>query len=467
MAEQFDLAKEIAEIQDPKALRVIAYLLERIRILEEKVAELSKNSTTSSKPPSSDITKPFHEQRQPGKRNIGAQPRHKGSAREMLPPEQVDRTEELSIDNCPDCGVKFDQTSEPEILVQQTIELREKPVEVVEYHRHGRWCDKCQAMHYAPLPSGVIEGQLCGPRLQALIGYMKGNLGASYTELSQFCTDVLGVTVSRGMICNVVSRVNQALAKPYEELSEQISQEKALNIDESGWRDSGSQYWVWLFCTELVAFFAVEASRGSKVLRKILGDTFDGAIISDFYSAYVSYASLKQQFCLAHLIRDIKFLTTLPDKATKEFGEKMLAYFKLLFRHWHARDQLPQEVFLRRCDKLQRRIFTFLLSEHVPKGRATTMKKRLMKHWDSLFRFVREPTLYQPTNNLAERTLRHLVRIRRQTQGSRSEWGRSWCGRILTVIATCRKQNRSAWTFIHQAVLAKNFGSNYPSLSPA
>lgn len=466
MVEQFDLEKEISEIRDPKALRVIAYLLEEIRILKEKVSQLEKNSSTSSKPPSSDITKPAHEQRQPGERKAGGQPRHKGMSRKLLPAEEVDRTEPLPISNCPECGGALNQTAAPEIIVQQTIELIEQPVEVVEYHRHGRWCSKCGIMHYAPLPPGVIEGRLCGPRLQALIAYMKGNLGASYTELSQFCIDVLGVTVSRGMICDVVARVSQALEQPYQGLSEQITQEKVLNIDETGWRDSGTQHWVWLFCTNLVAFFIIQPSRGSKVLKKILGETFDGAIISDFYSAYVSYANIKQQFCLAHLIRDIKFLTTLPDAPTKEFGEDVLLFFRRIFHHWHARDQMPEAVFMRRCEKLQRRLITWLTSVEVPKGKATTMKKRLIKHSASFFRFTRQPNLYQPTNNLAEQTLRPLVRIRRQTQGSRSEWGRAWCSHVMTVIATCRKQHRSAWTFIHQAVLAKNFGTNFPSLLP-
>jgi transposase len=464
MAEQFELEKEISEIQDPKALRVIAYLLERIRILEEKVAELSKNSSTSSKPPSSDITKPLSEQRQPGERKAGGQARHSGKYRRMLPPEKVDETVPLRIETCPDCGHGLELDPEP--MIQQVVELPDKPIQVHEYHLFGGRCSQCGKVHYAPLPAGVIAGQFFGPRLQALLGYLKGNLGASYTELSQFCADVLAVPVSRGMICNVISRVSQALDKPYQELGAQIRREKVLNIDESGWRDSGAKYWVWLFCTQLIAFFVIQRSRGCKVLKEILGETFSGAIVSDFYSAYVSYANLTQQFCLAHLIRDIKFLTTLPDIATKEFGEKMLAYFQLLFRHWHARDQMPGDVFVRRCEKLQRRIFTFLVSGTIPKGQATTMKKRLVKHWKSLFRFVRDPTLYQPTNNLAEQTLRPIIRIRRQTQGSRSEWGRAWCSRIMTVIASCRKQKRSAWTFIYQAVQAQNFGSNFPSLLP-
>ena len=201
MVEQFDLEKEISEIKDPKALGVIAYLLQRIQVLEEKIARLEKNSSTSSKPPSSDITKPERDQRRPGERKIGGQPRHRGKQRDLLPPEKVNHVVPLTIEACPDCGATLEVPQEPDELVTQTVELPEKPIDVTEYHRHGRWCSGCGKMHYAPLPEGVIEGQLFGPRLQALIAYMKGNLGASYTELLQFCAEVLGLDVSRGMLC--------------------------------------------------------------------------------------------------------------------------------------------------------------------------------------------------------------------------------------------------------------------------
>ena len=80
------------------------------------------------------------------------------------------------------------------------------------------------------------------------------------------------------------------------------------------------------------------------------------------------------------------------------------------------------------------------------------MKKRLVKTWESLFRFVEEPALYQPTNNLAEQTIRAVVRIRNNTQGTRSEWGRIWNSRIFSVLATCKKQRRSPFHFILGAI---------------
>jgi transposase len=436
-------------------------LSQKVTALEAEVARLKKDSSTSSKPPSSDIVKPLKDQRQPGKRKIGGQPGHSGKTRTLLPPEQVDEVVPHVVELCPDCGAMLtvDATADP--IVQQVVELLEKPVKVWEHQLLGCWCDKCRVLHYAPSP--IQDGQLLGPRLQALVGYMKGNLGASFTELKDFFDDVLKLPVSRGMLCQVVQRVSNCLRVPYEEVEQQLPQEPAINIDETGWRDNGKGFWVWLFCTETIAFFSIHASRGSKVLRAVLGETFGGAITSDFYSAYVSYTGGVQQFCLAHLIRDIKFLTTLPDSATKKFGTIVLAHFRRLFRLWNARDQMPVEVLHKKCNRLRRRLFTFLHSEKVPEGGAK-MKKRLVRYWKSLFRFVEQPQLYQPTNNRAEQNLRHAVRLRRQTQGSRSPWGRDWAARIMTVIVSCRRQKRSPWEFICDAIIAQRTATPPPSL---
>ena len=240
----FDLQKEISEITDPKALRIIMHLLKKIEVLEGKVAQLEKNSSNSSKPPSSDITKPQSEQRQPGKRKIGGQPKHVGKTRELLPPEKVDKVESLELkeNNCRSCGVCFTGDEERKVLIQQTIELIENPIEVTEYRRDGCECNMCGVTTYAQLPVGVVEDELCGPRLQALLAYMKGNHGASYTDLEQFCQDVLGFEISRGTLCAIMKRVSQSLEMPYTELSSYIKTVESINIDESGWKDSGSRY---------------------------------------------------------------------------------------------------------------------------------------------------------------------------------------------------------------------------------
>jgi|LakMenE18May11ns_1017448.scaffolds.fasta_scaffold9846889_1 transposase len=469
MSDEFDLKSELSRIKDREALevveRIVAHFTARISKLEQQVAELSRNSSTSSKPPSSDITKPRSEQRRPGERQRGGQPGRDGKARVRFEKHEIDRTEELSLSHCPDCGEALSEEKQ-DVVIHQIIELPEKPVEVLEYHQVGKECRNCQAYQYKRLPEGVVEGQLFGVRFQALIGYMKGAFGVSYTELERFCCDVLKIKVSRGMLCNVVDRNSAALEVPYEELKDSIPQQKQLNIDETGWRDSGKGHWVWVFCNKLIAFFTISTSRGSQVLKSVLGDNFAGALTTDFFSAYISYASEKQQFCLAHLIRDIKFLTMLPDTETQVFGKKLLRYFRHLFRLWHKRETYNTEVFKKKIAQIKTSISNHIANSSFTRGaKAHTMQRRILKRWKGLFLFAEHPNLYQPTNNEAERTLRHIIRIRRQTQGSVSDAGQRWNERIATTIETCKKQNRSPWTFLVDSLFAFYHSKNYPAFS--
>jgi transposase len=445
--------------------RQAAQILElesKVLELETKVAELSKNSSNSSKPPSSDIVNPKKDSSK-GKRKRGGQKGRQGVNRQAFSSEQVDEVKVLPLGKCPDCNCSLKQDKERGSLVQQVAELLYKPIKITEYHRASGYCPCCGDTRYSSLPEGVVENQLFGPRLQSLVGYMKGSLGVSYSELQQFCSDVVGVKVSTGFLAHVVRRVSSALKAPYEELEAKVPEQDSLNIDESGWKDEGERYWVWIFCNSLIAYFTITKSRGSKVLTQVLGEVFNGVLISDFLGAYVKYASATQQFCLAHLIRDIKFLTTLPDEESKEFGEKILKCFKKLFQLWHERANSPPELFSKRVKRLQRKLYMQLLEVDLPKGKALTLKKRLIKHWDSLFTFTKKEKC-EPTNNLAEQNLRHTIRIRKHTQGTKSLWGRQWIARSMTVIETCKKQNRNIWIFFNQAVNAHYFNSLAPSL---
>lgn len=223
------------------ALAVIKRLLAENRRLAERIAQLEKTSATSSKPPSSDIVKPKGEQKQRGKRKAGGQKGHPRWPREALPPSRVDRVHELGLEQCPACGEVLEPAPEATVLKQQRVELPVPPVVIEEYRRYGSRCPQCQTVHYPPLPVGVEAGQLFGPRLQALIAYMKGNLGASYTELQQFCGEVLEIEVSRGVLCQTVHRTSAALQVPYDELAQALRGQPQLHIDESGWPDPGPE----------------------------------------------------------------------------------------------------------------------------------------------------------------------------------------------------------------------------------
>ena len=72
----------------------------------------------------------------------------------------------------------------------------------------------------------------------------------------------------------------------------------------------------------------------------------------------------------------------------------------------------------------------------------------------------------EPTNNGTEREIRQVVIDRHTTQGTRGTNGQDWWERIWTVLATCRKQHRSAYQYIHQALIAHWTNQPSPSLLP-
>jgi len=457
-AENAALKKEVAELKAQ-----VAELKQTVHHLTEQIAKLSKNSSNSSKPPSSDIVKPPKDPKSKKGRRQGGQPGHPGVNRQPFTRDQIDDTQELHAKGC-DCGCRRRGENLEQVRIHQFAELRDDPVVVIEYRLHGYICPRCGQTVWAKLPDGVIEGQLFGPRLQALIGYMKGSLHASYSGLEAFCGEILNINVARSHLCNVIKRVNEALATPYEQLKEHIPTELVLNIDETGWKDKGIKYWAWVFCSPVVSFFWIAKSRSSKVLKEVLGETYGGTIVSDFFSAYVKYANKLQQFCLAHLIRDIKFLTTLPNQNDKTFGEALLRQLKNLFRFWHQRDKIPKDQINRRMLQIKKRVLTLAEQEDLP-AKSATLAKRLRKHGDAIFRFLFDPAV-PPTNNGGEQSIRQLVIDRRITQGSRSPMGRQWNARIWTVLDTCRKQGRSAWEFLQNAMSAYYFQSPTPSLLP-
>jgi transposase len=444
----------------------IEELSKRIERLEEELAKSRKDSSNSSKPPSSDIVRPPKDRTSNGPGKQGGQRGHRGANRTPFGADQIDRIEELHPSG--GCPHGHDAPLEPvgEPKIQQVVKLREDPLEIIEYRSYGYRCPVCAEMVWAQLPPGVVEGQLFDWRLQALIAYMKGALHASYSNLQAFCRDVLGIEVARSHLCNTIARVNEALAAPHEELQEYIPTEPVLNIDESGWKDRGLKYWIWVFCAPLVSFFHIARSRGAKVLKEILGETYGGTIVSDFFSPYVSYANLLQQFCLAHLIRDIKFLTTLPGAIDQRFGGLLLVEFKRLFHCWHLREKVPKDRFDRIMFRIKERVLRLAVEySRGERSKPRTLARRLVKHGDAIFRFLFDPDI-PPTNNAAERGIRVPVIDRRITQGSRSLMGRQWNARIWTVLGTCRKQGRSAWQFLQDALSAHYGHTPAPSLLP-
>jgi len=171
------------------------------------------------------------------------------------------------------------------------------------------------------------------------------------------------------------------------------------------------------------------------------------------------------QFCWAHLIRDIRFLADHTSASLRHWGQKLLDLVKKLFDTWHRADKLTEAGFARSMDRI-RRAFLEAVRRPPSRSEALTLADRFRgKKAENYFRFLTTPGI-EPTNNLTEQAIRHIVIDRHITQGARGERGRHWSERVWTMIATCRQQNRSVFHFFCNAINAQFQKETAPSLLP-
>jgi len=456
----------------------IESLQKRVSELEKIVARLSKNSSNSSKPPSSDdITKPKPKNKNEKKRNIGAQQGHSRNERTPFPKEDIDKFHDYKLDCCPDCNGPVRLLDKEPRIIQQ-VELKEVIVTREEHRSYPVWCKNCRKIHYMPFAPEVYKEGLFKERLTALVAYMKHVDHASFSTIRKFIRDVCKIKISRGYLRKVIQKVSDSLEQPYKELLDMLPLEKVVNVDETGHKENGDKFWTWVFRTSLYVLFKIDKSRGSEVLIDVLGKEFDGVLGCDYFSSYRKYMkdfNVTIQFCIAHLIRDIRFLISLPDVETRFYGEKLLESVKNLFKVIGKGEEMSEQAFKNGLEQAKQTIMTVAL-EDVPsslnkdgkeeKTEAQNMANRFRKHGKAYFEFITTPGI-KPTSNVAEQAIRFVVIDRVITQGTRSIKGRETNERLWTVIATCRLQGQSAYEFILKAVNAYFYNHSPPSLLPS
>jgi transposase len=272
-----DVRAMIAETVSPLRARVEELETENAR-LRAAIARLRKDSSTSSKPPSSDLVQPPKPPRKDGQsRKRGGQPGHEQHLRADFSPEAIDKVVPYTLDGCPDCGGRLRLFERPADVLQQ-VEITAAPTIVTEHRALAYWCPRCQALHCAPLPESVERAGLFGPRLTALVAFMKGVCHASFAAIRKFLRDVIGVNVSRGYLAKLIAKVSRALAGVYSELCNHLPRETSVNVDETGHRENRQKYWTWCFRAQLYTLFRIDKSRGSQVLVEVLGTEFNGVL---------------------------------------------------------------------------------------------------------------------------------------------------------------------------------------------
>ena len=436
---------------------LVEKLLAKIAELEGRLA---KNSSNSSKPPSSDIVKDKkpYKTRKGKKRKAGGQKNRKACTRKPFPPEEVDRVFEHRYD---DLDPGRYELLPGQYTVAQQVELVERPFVVTE-HRFQKVRDRQTGRILVPPRPGDVRLGLFGPRLLALTTGLKAELHGSYAAIQTLYRDALGLEVSKGYLAKAMAKVSAVLDGPYQQLKQRLPEQPVVHVDETPHREADGNWWTWVgTCPELTVF-QIAPGRGSEHLYALLGEDFEGTLCSDCFSAYLKFykdhPSLMPQYCWAHLIREIRFVGGSGDRLSRRWAQKVLAQVKALFRGWH-RGQWAA------CRRAWERILKLCRSPSRGEA-ARRLGKRVWKQREGYGRFLGDPQAQiDPTNNAAERALRKVVLHRKATQGTRGQAGREWWERVFSVRATCRQQGRSVFDYLVEAINAYAAEATPPTLA--
>ena len=432
---------------------------------QRQLALRRQNSTTTSKPPSSDGL--AGRQRERGRRKIsrrkrGGQPGHPGHCRPLVPAERVNEIVEVFPAACRHCHHTLPSGRRVVAGVPRRHQVTElSPIEahITECQYPPVVCPTCGKTTQAPVPE-EHEGQF-GPQLTALIAYLTVVCRLPRSVVQRLLEGALQISISLGSTQNAWEEASAAVAAPCQEVQQVLPQQAVLNCDETGHRTNGQRRWLWTLVAPTFIFYTIATSRGSDVLRRLLGATFAGILGSDRLPTYLTYASGLRQLCWAHFTRNLlspeELATTAP---AKRFCREALAFQRQLFRLWHRfrGDPHIRGMLLTRTQLIAKALpiekkFFALADRYVNAANddVRNLARALFLHHQHFFTFVHEDGV-EPTNNSAERALRTAVQWRKIMFGNRSHVGEVAVARLLTVTRTCQMQQLDALVYLTAAI---------------
>ncbi|HEY9651899.1 MAG TPA: IS66 family transposase [Coleofasciculaceae cyanobacterium] len=241
-----------------------------------------------------------------------------------------------------------------------------------------------------------------------------------------------------------------------------------VQVDESPWPVLGLKEWLWVTAGEKFCLFHAGDTRSRAELVEQLGESFDGVISSDDYSVYNGYKALAQQKCLAHLRRHFKKILKLNHGNNPALGQTFIDLIDEAFaQHQKWRETQDHSTYHTWAVGFKLRVALSIQQWLALAGyEAGKLLRSLRDKAEQWWYFLDHPQV-PPDNNLAERELRLAVTKRKVSGGSRSMKRFQETADLLSVVQTCRRQERSVLEFFQAAMIAHSHGGEFsPSLLP-
>ena len=433
--------------------RLNADLRKRDKQIEELKTRLAKyeapdkNSGNSSTPPSKEGIKDeairrTKTLRKPTGRKPGGQQGHEGSTLKMT--QTPDETEDVSASYCTRCGASLEDCERILDYVTQVVSIPElKPI-VKEIRHYITVCKNCgeRIQSHAPRKRGS-NAVVYDATVKSLVVYLSVVMFLPYGRIENFLKEVFGLEISQGSFVNWVNEAKKNAAPAIDKIKECIMESAVVGFDESGLYCNRKLDWTWIAQTVYFTLLFHGSGRSHKELESRFGNSLERMIaVTDRHSAYFTLNFLNHQVCIAHLLRELQYLSEL-DKE-QQWSRNVES---LLQEAVHERNENPQTVIDKQPWLLRLDALLMENLEHMAK-QFEQLKKGLVKCRDYIFNFLENPAI-PPDNNASERGIRK-VKIKLKNSGTfRSNQGADAFLDLLSIVETTKKHNNSPYAAIH------------------
>ena len=401
------------------------------KLLQERVKELTVQIDILRKDLYGKRKKKTQIKREP--RPKGAPLGHKGVTRPK--PEHIDEVIEVKPNVCPCCGSEelILTQIDPEEHIQEDIVLPKR--KVTKYVKPVFKCGKCAKLVRGGLGPGEIPHAYIGPKAKAFANYLRYTIGIPQHKIQRMFKEMFDLPFDQTSVPGFENQLTHRAQPIYDEMKAILPLMKLLYIDETGWKKDGTLHWLWCYANTILAFYHIDRSRGGKVITSILGDKFNGMIISDFLCSYNSIESLKQK-CIPHAQRMIDRHDRI-DPEIHAFCHNLKELMKRIGYLFKERNNI-KDYLIRRADLIAR--IKNILSVALIHKNTEKWRKRLLARQDELYECLFHPQS-DFNNNFVERMLRPSVIMRKITFGNRSDKGIKNHSVIMSILQTARLHN--------------------------
>ena len=357
-----------------------------------------------------------------------------------------------SFNACPDCGGNLGAPSV--CYIRQIIDIPIVQTSITDHVVFKRYCANCKTRFY-PRPdfSSLVFGNCrLGINLMAAVNSLREDSHLTLTQIQNILTTFYQVKVSSGEIIDILDKAALLGKRQYETIKNNLLSSNVIHADETGGREKGRNGYFWNFSNEKNQFVVYRHSRGSKIVKEVLGEggeNFDGILTTDFYAAYNEHNGFHQR-CWVHLLRDIHNLTeNYPkDKIVKRWAKDVRIIYDKAVSYTGPPQDLPNTIQEKQRVKQEQEFKKELIKICEPHLKTdspvSTLSGRVIKFISELFTFVRFPNI-SSNNNKAERDIRHLVVSRKISGGTRSSKGSETKSILTSLFGTWRLQGLNSF----------------------